>query len=164
MTEHVSTLYADTLVFQLTEVDVDNHHADLRLYFVYDYSRDTICVFGRRMPLKKDKHPELLRPFALEFENQDDVYDFIRLSVDHKHNRFEYAMYAMHDLPADINDFSFHLLENFAKRAREICAFDDMRFSPSMILSYLELIVTPIMGGADVCVCHDYADDDESDF
>jgi len=145
MTDHVSTLYADTLVFQFTEWD-DDKLPDLRLYAVHDYERDTICVFGRRIPRKGDPNPERLKPFVFEFECAEDAYDFIRLSVDTSSStRFDYALYSMSDLPLDINDFSFHLLENFSKRAREISAFDDMSFKKNRILDYLDVITSPIM-------------------
>lgn len=138
MTDHIATLYSDTLVFQLTEIDKTS--ADLRVYVVYDYERDTYCVFGRRTSIS-DK----FKTFSFEFECICDVYEFIRLSVETRHHRFDYALYSLNNLPADISDFSFYLLENFTRRSREICAFDDEKFKKSKILDYMQVIATPIM-------------------
>jgi len=143
MTDFIPTMYADTLVFQLTERGTDGIR-DMRLYVIHNYERDTVCVFGRR-PRSKNPNEVPCNPFMFEFETIYDAYQFIKLCVDTSSYTFDYALYSMNDLPLDINDFSFALLENFTKRSREICAFDGEEFKKKRVLKYLDAIVSPIM-------------------
>lgn len=134
--------YRDTLVFKLGELD--EGITDMNIYVVYDYERDTYVVYGSRM--SDDSPSGLFRPFAFEFECEHDVYYFIRKIVGTgTHGRFNYELYSLSGLPTNMDDINFHLLNNFVSRTRELAAFDNMRFSKTRILEYLQLIASPIM-------------------
>lgn len=134
----------DTLVFYLCELEnnstpdsYDIQLTDIQLYVLYDFENSRYAVYGSRESEKRSNSSKI-KPFSFYFNHVNHVVNFIENVVDKK-AKFSFALYALNGLPILMEDISFHLLQNFRKRVREIAAFDNEYFNSKVISKYAQL-------------------------
>jgi hypothetical protein len=113
---------------------------DTTIFIAYDRVYDEFVLYGKRADPPKCKNSNFA-PFSFRFVKTDDVYDFLKLSIDIKcpHSSYDVILYNYNNFPLDFN-VTFDFLYNNMNYDYEIAGFTDITLDRPYIKHFLRMI------------------------
>ena len=112
---------------------------DTTIFIAYDREYDEFVLYGKRADPPNVAHSNF-SPFSFRFVKTDDVYDFLKLSLDIKahHKSYNVILYNYNNFPLDFN-VTYDFLYNNMDFDYEIAGFTDVSLNRDYIKSLLRM-------------------------
>jgi hypothetical protein len=112
---------------------------DTTIFIAYDREYDEFVLYGKRADPPNNADSNFC-PFSFRFVKTDDVYDFLKLSIDIKaqYKSYNVILYNYNNFPLDFN-VTYDFLYNNMNFDYEIAGFTDVHLDRDYVKSILRM-------------------------
>lgn len=113
---------------------------DTTIFIAYDNNYDEFVLYGKRADPPEIPNSNYC-PFSFRFLHTDDVYDFLKITIDtkSKDKTYDITLYNYNNFPFDFN-VSYDFLYNNMDFDYEITGFENVKLDRRYVKDFLHMI------------------------